>query len=140
MTDLVEQASRDDRLSSRPHCMLHQSIFGDLIASLKALGSEPTDQLALFPDSEIKADDLVARFDDSLRAVYEDYERDLSRRQLDALRALSGRLATISRDGSEFDAELWTDQAVRTSAHWREVRELANAALNAFETVDERSG
>ena len=119
---------------------VRESCFSQLIASLKALASEPSDQLALFPDAEIKADDLVARFDDSLRAVSEDYEHDLSRAQLDALRALSDRLATISRDGNDFDAELWTADAVRTSAHWREVRELACAALNVFETVDERSG
>jgi hypothetical protein len=115
------------------------SYFRELTNSLKALASEPSDQLALFPDSAFDAGDLVARFDDSLRALYEDYESDLSRSQVEALRALSGRIAAISRDGSEFDAELWTEQAVRTSAHWREVRQLAGAALSAFD-VDEWSG
>lgn len=115
------------------------SSFRELTDSLKALASEPTDQLALFPDSAIEVGDLVARFDDSLRAVSEDHEGNLSRSQIDALRALSDRIAAISRDGSEFDAELWTEQAVRTSAHWREVRQLASAALNAFDG-DEWSG
>jgi hypothetical protein len=39
----------------------------------------------------------------------------------------------MSRDGADFDADLWTDEAIRTSVHWRDVRALAAAALAAFE-------
>jgi hypothetical protein len=38
----------------------------------------------------------------------------------------------MSRDGTELDADLWTDAAVRTSEQWADVRRLANAALDAF--------
>jgi hypothetical protein len=112
----------------------------ELIASLKALASEPSDQLALFPDSINRADDLASRYDDSVRAVYDGCGADLSRAQVETLTALSARLATISRDGAEFDPGLWTDEAVRTSVHWRDVRSLANAALDAFEDATARSG
>jgi len=104
-----------------------------LLASLKALASEPSDQLALFPESVSKAGDLAARFDERLRMVRDDFSGELSRAQDDALETLSARLATISRDGVEFDADLWTDEALRTSVHWRDVRALAQAALDAFE-------
>jgi len=107
------------------------SCLTQLTASLRALASEPSDQLALFPDS-VRADDLASRFDDA-RAVFSEYESRLSRQQLDALAALTERLATISRDGAEFDPGLWTDEAVRTSVHWRDVRALASAALEMFE-------
>ena len=104
-----------------------------LLASLKALASEPSDQLALFPESVSKAGDLAARFDERLRMVRDDFSGELSRAQADALETLSARLATISRDGVEFDADLWTDESLRTSVHWRDVRALAHAALDAFE-------
>ncbi|HKE84758.1 MAG TPA: hypothetical protein VKB50_13440 [Vicinamibacterales bacterium] len=113
---------------------LRDSCLTQLTASLKALASEPSDQLALFPDSISRADDLASRFDDA-RAVFSEYESSLSRPQLDALAALGERLATISRDGAEFDPGLWTDEAVRASVHWRDVRALAKAALDAFERV-----
>jgi hypothetical protein len=35
----------------------------------------------------------------------------------------------MSRDGADFDADLWTDTALRTSEHWAEVRRLASAAI-----------
>jgi len=113
---------------------LRDSCYTQLTASLRALASEPSDQLALFPDSVSRADDLASRFDDA-RAVFGEYESSLSRPQLDALSALSDRLATISRDGAEFDPGLWTDEAVRTSVHWRDVRTLASAALELFENA-----
>ena len=104
-----------------------------LVASLKALASEPSDQLALFPESVTKVSDLAARFDERLRAVRDDVASGLTRLQTDALDTLSARLATISRDGLEFDPDLWTDEALRTSVHWGDVRALAQAALDAFE-------
>jgi hypothetical protein len=110
--------------------------FSTLVASLRALASEPSDQLALFPESVSKASDLAAQFEISVRAIGDDGAGTLSRAQLDAVEALGVRLATVSRDGAEFDADLWTDEAVRTSVHWRDVRALAKAALDLFEIAN----
>src|SRR5262245_40858200 len=118
---------------------LREECLKQLVASVRALASEPSDQLALFPDSVGRADDLASRYDDA-RAVFSEYESSLSREQLDTLAALSERLGTISRDGAEFDPGLWTDEAVRTSVHWRDVRALAKAALDVFEDARVRSG
>jgi hypothetical protein len=115
------------------HDALTDDPFSALVASLKALASEPSDQLALFPESVSKAGDLVARFETSMRTVRDDGTGELSRAQLDALEALRERLAIVSRDGAEFDADVWTDEAMRTSVHWRDVRALARAALDRFE-------
>jgi hypothetical protein len=112
---------------------LRDSCFRQLTETLRALASEPSNQLALFPDSVSRADDLAARFDDTLRAVSEDYASELSRNQAELLAQLNDRFATMSRDGADFDADLWTDEAIRTSVHWRDVRALAAAALAAFE-------
>ena len=45
---------------------------------------------------------------------------------------LERKLVTMSRDGAEFDAELWTEAALRNSEHWAEVRVLAQSALEAL--------
>ena len=113
--------------------VLRDSCFKQLTETLRALASEPSDQLALFPDFITRADDLVARFDDGVRAVHEDFETELSRSQAEVLERLRAQFATMSRDGAEFDADLWTAEAIRTSVHWREVRVLAAAALAAFD-------
>ena len=113
--------------------VIRDSCFKQLTETLRALASEPSNQLALFPDSVSKADELAARFDDSLRTVAEDYASELSRSQAELLERLKDQFATMSRDGAEFDADVWTDEAIRASVHWREVRALAAAALAAFE-------
>lgn len=113
--------------------VLRDTQFKQLAASLKALASEPSDQLALFPESTSKANDLASRFDDSARIICSDYQGELSREQVDALANLVEWFATMSRDGAEFDPTLWTDDALRTSEHWREVRVLARAALDVFD-------
>jgi hypothetical protein len=112
---------------------LRDSCLRQLTETLRALASEPSDQLALFQDSATRAGDLAGRFDDSFRALAEDYASELSRSQAEVLNRLKDQFATMSRDGAEFDADLWTDEAIRTSMHWREVRALAGAALAAFD-------
>jgi hypothetical protein len=112
------------------------NLLSRLMASLTAIASEPSDQLALFPESISRAGDLAARVDESLRAVRDDAASTLSREQAHALEALSARLTTISRDGAEFDPDLWTDEALRTSVHWRDVRALARAAIDRFELAN----
>jgi hypothetical protein len=50
------------------------------------------------------------------------------------LEAVERQLAVIYRDGAEFDADVLTDVAVRESAPWAAVRQLARAALEALNT------
>ena len=39
---------------------------------------------------------------------------------------------TMSRDGAEFDPNLWTDAALSSSPQWDDIRRLAAAALELF--------
>jgi hypothetical protein len=57
----------------------------------------------------------------------------LSEAQAGALTAIEAELATIARDSNAFDTDLWTDEALRSSEHWADIRRLALAALEAFE-------
>jgi hypothetical protein len=112
--------------------------FRQLNASLKALATAGSEQRSLFPESAPKPTELATHFDHWLSAVREDPLSELSGPETEALGALERKLATMSRDGAEFDADLWTDAAVTDSPHWEEVRRLAGAALAAFGSSTER--
>ena len=113
--------------------------FRQLRTSLQALAVVGAEQRALFPEFATTPNELAAHFDHWLSAVREHDPGELSDVQADALGALERKLATMSRDGAEFDADLWTDAAVADSPHWEEVRRLAAAALTAFDGADEPS-
>jgi hypothetical protein len=112
---------------------LRSSHFKQLRWSLQALAVADSVQRTLFPDYAVTADALALDFDHWASAVRGTYEHELSRPQVDSLTAIERKLTTMSRDGAEFDLELWTDAALETSEHWAEVRRLAIVALDAFE-------
>ena len=53
-------------------------------------------------------------------------------RTRDALTILDHKLKTMTRDGEEFDVDLWSEAALTQSAHWEDVRRQAHSALAAF--------
>ena len=108
--------------------------------SLQDLAGAGSDQLALFPDRAAKPDELAWAFEHWAAIVRTTYESELSAAQAEALAGLEGKLKTMSRDGAEFDADLWTDAALRNSEHWAEVRALAAAAVDAFAEPVETAG
>lgn len=108
------------------------SDLNQLRRSLRRLAAAGSDQPTLFPDDAIPADQLALEFGRCARVVRDNGQSDLSQEQADALTDLEQKLVTMSRDGAEFDAELWTEAALRNSEHWAEVRTLAQCALEAF--------
>lgn len=102
---------------------------------IRRLTSAGSEQPALFPDVNLSAIDLVQDFDQRVSVVHQD-DAQLTPSQRESLALLEQRLSTMSRDGAEFDADIWTEEAVRTSEHWADVRSLASAALDAFSDVD----
>jgi hypothetical protein len=106
--------------------------FKQLRRSLQALAISGSGQRALFSDIVVKADELALDFDHWFAVVRSHYARDLTQAQADALAGIDRKLAIISRDGAEFDVELWTDEALTGSEHWADVRRLAASALEAF--------
>jgi hypothetical protein len=105
--------------------------------SVQALADAGSSQAPLFPDQSTSPEELASVFDQRLAAIRADDAAPLSAAQSSALDALDAKLSTMSRDGVEFDAELWTDGALRTSEHWTEVRRLAGVALEALAAADD---
>lgn len=112
--------------------MAIHEVFRQLRSSLRGLATAGTEQSFLFSDLAVSAQELASHYDQSAAVVRADHAADLSAAQADALAAIDRKLATMSRDGDEFDADLWTDTAVRTGGDWAELRALAVAALEAF--------
>ena len=104
----------------------------ELMHVIRRLAAAGSGQAALFPDENVSAGELVRTFDQRALAVRDSYDDRLSSTQLESLTALERKLSTMARDGAEFDADIWTDEAVRSSEHWAEVRTLAAAALDEF--------
>jgi len=106
--------------------------FRQLKWALQALAAAGSAQQALFPEQAVSADDLAFAFAHWATVIRDVYADDLPAGQMDALDAIETKLATMSRDGAEFDLELWTETALRSSDHWSEIRTLAANGLEAF--------
>ena len=104
----------------------------ELMRVIRRLAAAGSEQPALFPDVNVSAVDLVQEFDQRLSVVREDDDAQLTPSQRESLDLLEQKLSTMSRDGAEFDADIWTEEAVRTSERWSEIRELATAAVQAL--------
>src|SRR5262245_56261277 len=98
--------------------------FKELRRSLRGLATAGTDQQVLFPDFVMTADELALDFDHWGCVIRSNYHQELSASQLESLGEIDRKLATMSRDGADFDVELWTDAAMRGSEHWADVRRL----------------
>jgi hypothetical protein len=109
----------------------------ELTRVLRQLADAGSAQAALFPDDAVSPGELVRDFDQRAQVVRETREADLSASQSETLTALEQKLSTMARDGAEFDADIWTDEALRTSEHWAEVRALAAAALDEFSAASD---
>jgi hypothetical protein len=108
-------------------------LFKQLRWALTSLAAVGSDQQTLFPDHVEKPGKLALEFDRCVSLIRGEYGPDLSEAQAGVLTAIEEKLATIVRDSNAFDTDLWTDEAVRSSEHWADVRRLASAALEAFE-------
>ena len=99
---------------------------------LRALAAAGSVQRALFPDAARKPEQVVFDFDRCASLVLASGAGELSASQSDALTTLHRKLKTMTRDGEEFDVDLWSQAALAESAHWEDVRRHAHSVLAAF--------
>ena len=98
--------------------------------SVQALALPATTQLALFPDFVCKAEELALGFDHWWLCVSSRATGVLMGDQQRLLQEIDSRLSLMS--GAE-NAQLWSDDALRTDPAWQRVRQLAQETLVAFD-------
>jgi hypothetical protein len=113
--------------------------FKQLRSSVEQLVASGSGQKPLFPDLAVTADELALNFDHWATLVREEYDDDLTDGQRASLAALAETFDRMSRDAADFDADVWTETALKASEHWASVRRLASAALDAFGWTAEAS-
>ena len=130
MTSTAARGAMDESPDTERRRAWH---YRQLKWSVQALALRAPEQLVLFPDFVATADELALELDHWATLVLEKYPDELSGSQAETLKALHQKLETMSRDGAEFDADLWTEAAMGSNVHWQEVRALAIAVRDAFE-------
>src|SRR5688572_32607527 len=106
--------------------------FRQLKWALQALAIPASDQMRLFPDFVVVADELALDFDQWQTVVLGNYDGELSTEQTSSLSEIDRTLDRMSRSGADFTPELWTEVALSSNRHWADLRRLAGAALEAF--------
>lgn len=105
-----------------------EAILKRLKHTVQLLASSAEMQLQMLPSYVFKADELALEFDRWRELTLGNYKSDLNAPQLSALTALHKKLEELTAGGEEY----WTDEAIRTSREWQNVRGLAASVLNAF--------
>lgn len=105
-----------------------EAVFERLKHSIQLLASPPEIQLQLLPSFVCKADELALNFDQWREVALNNYEKELSIDQISATDALDVKLDWLTDNGGQH----WTDEAIRTSPEWQNVRCLALNTLRAF--------
>jgi hypothetical protein len=110
-------------------------ILDGLRQIVRMLAAPGDEALALVPGGTVKADELALDFDNFGRAALESLGPELTDAQRESLINIDLLLDAMS--GSQ-QADLWTEDAVRTHPKWQAVREAARRALAEFGWGEER--
>ena len=112
---------------------LRGSIFERLKHSVQLLAMPAEIQLNLLPSFVCKADELALEFDHWREVSFHNYRNEFSAEQLSAMIELNGKLDWLTANGKHH----WTEEAVRMSPEWEDVRHLAAQVLKAFSWTTE---
>jgi len=108
------------------------AIFSSIEEALQLLACPAPVQLQLFPDFVCVTDEFALDFDNWQSVIIGNFGAELTSEQLGCLKAIDERFTSHSRGGASFTEQFWTDEALRESADWENIREMARRALRAF--------
>ena len=103
-----------------------------VVKSLKLLASEATEQAAYLEKLDVPeiVDELALEFDDL--AVLFDQQLQFGFLTESQVKALNAVDAAFDKMSGHANANLWTVDALHSKGEWRQIRELAKAALARF--------
>lgn len=129
--DRLISASRDEvaRVYAKWREINRDFILDGVRKAVEALAAPGETALATMPEGSVKADELALDFDNFGRAALESLGSEMTEVQRESLRNID-RLLSAMIGGHQ--ADLWTEEAVRTHPKWQDVRDAAGRALTDF--------
>jgi hypothetical protein len=100
-------------------------LLGRLKHSLQLLASQADVQLRELPDCCLKSDELFLSFNNWRMALVANFQSETTTHQLSCLDAILQKFGPMGH-------ESWTDSALSNSSEWKQIRQLASAAVEAF--------
>lgn len=100
--------------------------------ALQMLACPADVQIRLMPRFVCVTDELALDFDHWQSVLVSNFGSELSPDQIASLAVIDDKFASFSRGGKEFKAEFWTDEALRQSADWQSIRQMAGRTLHLF--------
>src|SRR5215472_13356887 len=98
--------------------------------SLQLLASSADLQIRYYPSFVLVPDELALDFDHWQSVFLSNFATELTAEQARAFTAINDRLHALSRGGSDFNGQLWTEDGLRNSAEWASIRRMASQVLN----------
>jgi len=109
-----------------------QWIFERTKQALQLLACPAETQIKLIPSFACVTDELALDLDHWTEVVLDNFRCELTEEQISSLTAIDQKFDLLSRGGIEFSEEFWTEDALRKSAEWEKIRQMAKEALHRF--------
>lgn len=97
--------------------------------ALQILACPADIQVRFYPDFVCVTDELALDFDHWHSLFVGNYGVELTAAQLAGFTAIKERFESLGRCGKKFNEGFWTDDALRESADWEVIRQLATKTL-----------
>jgi hypothetical protein len=109
-----------------------EGIFERTKEALQLLACPAEVQIRLLPSFVCVADELALEFSHWRGVLVGNFASELTPEQIASLTVIVEKLALFSRGGKSFKEGFWTDEALRESTDWENIRQLAIQALHRF--------
>jgi hypothetical protein len=108
-------------------------IFDRTKHALQHLACPAEMQIQLIPSFACAADELAFEFDHWAQTLIGNFRSELTTEQIASITVIDENFDLLGREGKGFNEEFWTDDGLRNSPEWKNIRRLAEQALRLFE-------
>jgi hypothetical protein len=109
-----------------------EGIFQRTKEALQLLACSPAVQFRLLPSFVCVGDELALDFNHWQGVMTDNFSSELTPEQIASLAAIDETFSRFSKLDSEYSEDFWTDEAVRKSLAWENIRQMARRALSLF--------
>jgi hypothetical protein len=100
--------------------------------ALQRLACPAEMQIQLIPSFACAADEMALGFDHWAQVFIGNFRSEFTTEQIASLTSIDEKFDLFSGEGKGFNEEFWTDDGLRDSPEWENIRHLAEQALRLF--------